>query len=194
MSNQRHDILDLVVAAPEPCAVDQLAARAGLHANTVRGHLDGLIEAGVVVRRAIATGQRGRPSWRYSAVPERIEAAPEYVGLAVALAEQVAAHADDPQQMAQDAGRGWAATLPEGRRDTPGLLAILEALGFAPQTAGSEIRLRQCPLLAAARRNPTVVCGVHEGLIRARLPQDARGSLVPFAGPGYCAWRHGDDG
>lgn len=177
----------------EPCTVDQLAALAGLHANTVRGHVDGLVEAGLVAREAFATGQRGRPSWRYSAVLEKVEASPEYVGLAVVLAEQVSAHADDPAEAARDAGRRWAASLSDGRRDRVGLLGLLDELGFAPEVTDGEIRLTQCPLLAAARRNPTVVCGVHEGLIRARLPENEPGSLLPFAGPGYCAWRPGAD-
>lgn len=193
LSSQRLDILDLVAARVEPCTVDQLAELAGLHPNTVRGHVDGLVGAGLVAREAVATGQRGRPSWRYSAVPERIEASPEYVGLAIALAEQVAAHSDDPAAVAQEAGRRWAATLPDGPRDRAGLLTILSDLGFAPETVDGEIRLTQCPLLTAARRNPTVVCGVHEGLIRARLSESERESLLPFAGPGYCAWRQSDD-
>ncbi|WP_284304826.1 helix-turn-helix domain-containing protein [Mobilicoccus caccae] len=53
-----------------------------------------------------------------------------------------------------------------------------------------KVRLRECPLLEAARRNPDVVCSVHLGAILAAY--ESRGEptegidVVPFAEPGAC--------
>lgn len=52
------------------------------------------------------------------------------------------------------------------------------------------VRLRECPLLEAARRHPDVVCSVHLGALlgsydQADEPTDGVG-VVPFAEPGAC--------
>ena len=52
----------------------------GLHANTVRGHLDALVAGGNASRIASRSGGRGRPAWSYLARE------PEYAALAMALA------------------------------------------------------------------------------------------------------------
>lgn len=191
MSTQRREMLDALAAQSEPATVDELAAMTGLHANTVRSHLDGLVEDGVVSRNSVRSGRRGRPSWRYRVVPERMSGAPEYVALAMVLADQIAALSDDPPAAARAAGERWSAELPGAGTTTAHMVELLDDLGFAPQREGVDIRLLQCPLLSAARRNPEVVCGVHEGLIRGRLQDGEGGRLESFAGPGYCIWHGG---
>jgi predicted ArsR family transcriptional regulator len=69
---------------------------------------------------------------------------------------------------------------------------LLTGLGFDP-TADSRVqtvRLRQCPLIAAAREEPEVVCSVHLGIVRGALEswhtRSDGTSLVPFAEPGAC--------
>ena len=52
----------------------------GLHANTLRGHLDALVAGGNASRIASRSGGRGRPAWSYLARE------PEYAALAMALA------------------------------------------------------------------------------------------------------------
>lgn len=190
LSPQRLGLLEVLAGRAAASTVEEIADLTGLHANTVRSHLDGLVEDELVARHRVRTGRRGRPSWRYRVIPERMAGAPEYVGLAISLAEQIAAVSDDPGQVARAAGARWAAQIPDGGDTADGVVELLADLGFAPQAEGEDIRLVQCPLLSAARRNPEVVCGVHEGLIRARLDGGEDGWLEPFAGPGYCMW-HG---
>lgn len=190
LSAQRLELLDLLAGTAAASTVDEIAAAADLHPNTVRSHLDGLVEDGLVTREPARTGQRGRPSWRYAVVPERVDGAPEYVGLAMALAEQIATVSTDPGAVARAAGERWAATIPGRGDQIEDVVALLDDLGFAPTQHGADVRLYHCPLLTAARRNPEVVCGVHEGLIRARLAGSEDGWLEPFAQPGYCVW-HG---
>ncbi len=190
MSPQRMDLLDLLAAEHAARTVDELARLSDLHPNTVRNHLDGLVLDGVVERSSERSGQRGRPSWRYRVIPERMAGAPEYVGLAMALAEKLAHISPDPASVARAAGESWAARIPGDSNSQADVLTLLQDLGFEPTREEADIRLTQCPLLSAARENPEVVCGVHDGLIRARLGDDEQGWLEPFAGPGYCMW-HG---
>ncbi|WP_210424358.1 helix-turn-helix transcriptional regulator [Gephyromycinifex aptenodytis] len=66
--------------------------------------------------------------------------------------------------------------------------AVAEARGESAEV--ERVRLRQCPLLDAARRHPDVVCQVHLGAVLGRY--EARGEstvgvrLEPFAEPGAC--------
>jgi predicted ArsR family transcriptional regulator len=71
-------------------------------------------------------------------------------------------------------------------------VAVLDGLGFAPETDrhATRVRLRQCPLLEAAREQPDVVCSVHLGIVRGALgawgAESGDVTLVPFAEPGAC--------
>ena len=50
LSPTRAALLETLQAQPEPTSLPALVAVTGLHANTVREHLDGLRRAGLVVR------------------------------------------------------------------------------------------------------------------------------------------------
>ena len=191
-------VLELLEAQPGPATVADLAAQAGQHPNTIREHLDTLVDEGLARRERATTEGRGRPSWLYAALPPR-EPAPEYAGLATALAMQIARSSKAPREDALEAGTAWGADL-AGRADEPGspararlaVVELLEDLGFDPQAdpRTTHVRLRQCPLLEAAKAQPEVVCGVHLGLVRGALQRwDTRSdatSLEPFAEPGAC--------
>jgi predicted ArsR family transcriptional regulator len=63
----RARILDLLRAAGGPLGVQDVAGRAGLHANTARFHLDGLVDAGLATRQSQPRETPGRPSMAYRA-------------------------------------------------------------------------------------------------------------------------------
>ena len=190
---------DLLVGHGTPVTAAELARRSGQHPNTVREHLDALVEAGLASRqRASATG-RGRPAWLYAATSAEQPVVREYAGLATALAMQLARTSAQPREDAVEAGRVWGEQL-AAQRKTPTspsgarreVVDLLAGLGFDPQADRSTqtVRLRQCPLIAAARQEPAVVCSVHLGIVRGALDtwhtRSDRTSLVPFAEPGAC--------
>ena len=191
-------VLELLEAQEGPTTVADLAQQAGQHPNTIREHLDTLVEEGLARRERASTEGRGRPSWLYAALPPR-EPAPEYAGLATALAMQIARSSKAPREDALEAGAAWGADL-ASRTDEPatpagarlGVVELLETLGFDPAADArtTHVRLRQCPLLEAAKAQPEVVCSVHLGLVRGALERwDTRSdatSLEPFAEPGAC--------
>lgn len=193
-SRARAGVLAALRAVGVPTAAAGVGAVTGLHPNTVREHLEVLVQAGLARRRRAAPQGRGRPAWLYSAAHGDL---PEYAGLARALAEALARTSERPWDDAVAAGRGWGRSLVarteagSGERVRDEVLGLLADLRFAPRTEeDGTVRLTCCPLLEAARVHPTVVCGVHLGLVRGALEQlgaeSAGARLQPFAEPGSC--------
>ena len=180
--------------------VRELADTVNLHPNTVRQHLDQLVEAGLVVRDTAPPIGRGRPALRYAAKPGSDEQDPvAYRVLAGVLAEQLAL-LPDGVGVARTAGERWGRAMAyEAMGTAPAsnaigrLVELLDAAGFAPEAPvaeGGPIRLRHCPFGTLARDHGEVVCGIHLGLMRGVLreldaPFDAL-RLEPFVGPSLC--------
>ncbi|MCF4141058.1 helix-turn-helix domain-containing protein [Streptomyces sp. Tue 6430] len=199
LSRQRRGVLQHLRGQAAPVTVTALAQMCALHANTVREHLDALVDDGLAVRERSAPSGRGRPAWRYRARPPQESPAREYAGLAAVLAARIARAGADPRADALAAGEDWGRVLTAGREPTADpeeartrLLHLLTEIGFAPEAdvRARRVRLRRCPFVETAREYPGVICGVHEGLVRAGLdalsetPQDVE--LLPFAEPDAC--------
>jgi predicted ArsR family transcriptional regulator len=186
-------------------SVSDLADWMSLHTNTVRGHLDALVEVGLATRQAERPHGRGRPAWLYTAVdPAALDVrAKDYSALAAALAGHIARSSAQPGADALLAGQEWGRELATDRRlprsSQPAVrrevVALLGELGFAPMAGrdATVVRLRQCPLLDAATRYPEVVCSAHLGLVRGAMSEMGghadRTSLSAFAEPGACVLR-----
>ena len=199
LSSSRSAILHLLRDQPQPVTQAALVEATGLHANTVREHLDGLVRRGLVRRsRAVPEG-RGRPPWLYELLSEPGER--EYAGLAVALAGTIASRSTTPTADAASAGEAWGGTLARARpapvstaqQAREQVVDLLDELGFEPRVALDDpalVRLTRCPLLEAAHRHREVVCNVHLGLVRGVLAEygvdPSEADLVPFAEPGAC--------
>jgi len=201
LSAQRARVLEQLQQSGPSTTVSALAELLGLHTNTVREHLDALVERGLATRDRLPSPGRGRPAGAYTAAPGRPEPDPrvrDYAGLAGALAGQIARTSSDPRADALAAGEAWgtalAQPLPTGRPAQARRLvvALLGDLGFAPESddRANVVRLRRCPLLDAARAHPEVVCPVHLGVVRGALAaiggDPRRAALVPFSEPGAC--------
>lgn len=218
MSAPRAQVLRLTSDRPGGCLVLDLAESTGLHPNTVRGHLDALVEGGLVDRLRDSPSGRGRPAWRYRrATTSAVTDGSEYADLATALADQLARTSRAPHDDAVQAGLRWGralashadrpAAVPRRGAEKQGsdtehgdagrqcVMQVLEQLHFSPaaNADASTVRLCACPLLDAARAHPDIVCGVHLGLVRGAL--EAAGDtvtaadLIPFAEPGACVLR-----
>lgn len=192
------EIWKLIADAHEPLTAAEVAQAKGLHVNTAREHLDGLVEVDAVSRIRHHAGGRGRPSWAYKLTtpPDVVDS--EYAGLATALARQLLRSAADPTHAAREAGRDWGrelaqnfengttrqgeenwathaapSTISERHRDAiTHLTTVLTHMGFAPQNSDRgdhEMLLTRCPLLDASQKYPEIVCQVHSGLIEGIL-------------------------
>lgn len=208
LGDSRAEVLAVLQAAGEPLAINDVAAQVGLHPNTARFHLDGLVEQGLAHRETERRDVPGRPRALYAATADSPRAGGRsYRLLAEILTSYVATHTKDPGKAALEAGEAWGRFLAE--RPDPlrrvgaaeaerQLVDTLEDIGFAPEavTAGRErqIRLHRCPFREAAEAvHGEVVCAVHLGLMRGMLteldaPLDAK-RLDPFVEPSLCVAR-----
>ncbi|MFI0723399.1 helix-turn-helix transcriptional regulator [Streptomyces sp. NPDC021224] len=199
---RRRAVLDAVRAAGEPQGVAELAGELGVHANTVRFHLDALVAEGAVSRRTQRPAGRGRPRTVYTGAPGMDRGgARGYRLLAQVLVGGLAAKDGRGRGDAEEAGRAWGGFLvdpaqpPAATADTAAerLTELLADLGFEPAVEPGAIRLRHCPFLELAEEHGEVVCSVHLGLMRGALaamgaPVTA-GRLEPFAAPDSCLAR-----
>jgi predicted ArsR family transcriptional regulator len=199
-------VLETLREAGRPMGVRELAERMNLHNNTVRKHLDLLVENGFATRLRDSVARRGRPRYVYHAtVPD---SSPEEAQLRNyrLLASVFAAYlhdAEDPQAAAEEAGRRFGARSVDAAGDEAGIGAgpsaalervvrMLDDIGFQPELApgSAEIRLHHCPFHELARARQEVVCSIHLGLIRGALqqlgaPEEAL-RLAPFVTPSLC--------
>jgi predicted ArsR family transcriptional regulator len=207
LGESRARVLDLLRAAGGPLGVQDVADRAGLHANTARFHLDGLVDAGLATREPRPRETPGRPSMAYRATSgDRPMGQRRYRLLAEMLTSMIAGMVPRPQAAAIEAGREWGRYLTEQPPPYQGLSAeqavaklasALEEIGFAPEviaeSEGYRLRLRQCPFREVAEQHPDVVCAMHLGLMQGVLEQSrapvSTDDLQPFAEPGSCIAR-----
>lgn len=207
-SISRTAVLELLRSRARPLGVLEVAEHVGLHQNTVRSHLDLLVDSGFAIRRSEAPHGPGRPRVVYEAT-----AAPEgehnYRLLAEVLAQHLVATTERPGEAAVTAGRSWARSTEQRqhRADGTGTSAALpvseeEAIaavvrmlgdsGFAPELSadGTSLNLHRCPFRELAVSHPDVVCGAHLGIIQGALAElggmVSATRLLPFVTPGLC--------
>jgi predicted ArsR family transcriptional regulator len=202
LSTSRAGVLDTLRETSEPKSLADLTEATGLHANTLREHLEALVARGLVRRFRSQPSGRGRPAWLYEATEPDLDAAgSEYAALAATLAAHISRTSQDPRADAVAAGHTWGHELarkagtPEGSGAAAArrrVVKLLEEIGFSPETddRATTARLTRCPLLETAREFPDVVCGVHLGIVRGALDEygvdSTRTDLEPFAEPGAC--------
>ncbi len=200
----RTRVLEALQDAGRPLGVQETAELVGLHANTVRFHLDGLVDAGLATRATEERSDPGRPRVVYAAAAVDVPVGHRsYRLLAEILASFLGGMSPEPKKAAADAGRAWGRYLTD--RSAPfrkvgaeeaqqRLVDNLVRLGFDPEPVADgprrEILLHHCPFREIARAHPDVVCGVHLGLMQGMLAEMntdlAAERLDPFVQPALC--------
>jgi len=186
---QREAILDALRAARGGLDTNDLARLVGLHPNTIRWHLDVLVDTGLVNPLAERRRGRGRPSVVYRLTGDGVaHDRDEYRLLATMLADVVAADAEG-RKRAYDVGSSWGRHLHEAEPEAD-VVELLDRQGFAAERNGTRIEMRRCPFYALAESSPDVVCTLHQGIVDGALA--AAGSdervarLEPFVEPTLC--------
>jgi len=166
-------VLELLRSHAQPLGVAEVAQHVGLHQNTVRSHLDLLVDAGYAIRRSEAPSGPGRPRVVYQAT-----AAPEgernYQLLAEVLAANLVSTTPRPGEAAVNAGRAWAGSAGRQRHGgdarTAGLPPVSEEaaiaevvrmlgdIGFAPEVSadGTSIYLTMAAVFIAQATNTSM--------------------------------------
>ncbi|NLU61440.1 ArsR family transcriptional regulator [Rhodococcus sp. HNM0563] len=170
---QRERVLDLLRESTGPLDAHLLADALDLHVTTIRFHLSGLVDEGLVRTQTLPAEKVGRPRTGYVAVRE-----PSYTDLVALLAARIGGSAAERERAAFEVGGDWAGMLGLAPKPTTdaGALVIesLEQLGFETRTATNafgthSITLCTCPLAEIVRSNPEVVRGIQRGLIQRVL-------------------------
>jgi len=202
---RRLDVLRLVQAADEPLSIAQIADELGVHPNTVRFHLDTLVEEGRVEHTEPDHKGRGRPALMFRAIRQMDRGGTRRFRLLAEILAIGLAADSDPSGKALAAGRAWGQRLRPLNRPTESvdadestghLVDMLDELGFQPEhlepdAAGDkQLGLRHCPFLELAESSTEVVCPIHLGLMQGALEAwDAPVTvdrLDSFAKPDLC--------
>ncbi|WP_194764992.1 helix-turn-helix transcriptional regulator [Microbacterium sp. UFMG61] len=156
--------------------IGELCEATGLHPNTVREHLQRLIEGGYVIQASEHRTTRGRPRTLYSA--------------ATGMSDASSPIARDKAKAAAERGDLLRRVLPAsasalGRDATYQLDALIEHLeesGFEPVVDDEQLTvdLSPCPHAAGRAEDRPMLCSVHLGLMQGVLTE-AGGPLAAEA-------------
>jgi predicted ArsR family transcriptional regulator len=204
LGTTRSRVWTLLQQSSEPLGVTDVADRIGLHFNTARFHLDGLVAAGLAERAIEERKLPGRPRALYTASPDATPTGRRsYRLLAEILTSFLSTQTPQPVKSALKAGKVWGRYLadkpaPFQRVDsaaaTRQLVAALDDVGFAPEAVTSgrkrRILLHQCPFREVAEAHSDIICSIHLGLMQGLLgeldaPLEAQ-RLDPFVEPSLC--------
>jgi predicted ArsR family transcriptional regulator len=200
LSPSRADILFHLRAQAEPCTIVAVAEGMGVHPNTARFHLDGLVQTGLATRERERRAQRGRPRLLYAATPAAPDPEVLYQNLAGALVAHLELIGDQSDDQIEQAGRHWGTRLAQAHRDddpVDRVVTTLTGLGYQPRTVGEPveaIEMTPCPFQAMITP-PTEpgelapICRLHLGLIRgllSDLPGGDDAELESWATPTTC--------
>lgn len=186
--NTRYAIYLELARASSPRSTAEVAETLGLHANTVRPHLERMREVGLLAVHTDNRGSVGRPQNRYALAADApsLGLEPPAFPVLARMLNEVAAAAGAGTDLTAEAGADQGRALAEaygaraagsgmaaGSRPRAGCLgavtAMLAELGFDPAVVSDDkvatIAFTHCPYAELAAAHPEVVCHLHRGLI-----------------------------
>jgi predicted ArsR family transcriptional regulator len=176
--NTRYAIYLELARASAPRSTAEVAETLGLHANTVRPHLERMREVGLLAVHTDNRGSVGRPQNRYALAPDApsLGLEPPAFPVLARMLNEVAAAAGAAGHLSAEAGADQGRALAESalaRRPRAGCLsavtAMLAELGFDPAVVEDDklatIAFTHCPYAELAAAHPEVVCHLHRGLV-----------------------------
>jgi predicted ArsR family transcriptional regulator len=149
----------------------ELADVAGVHLNTIRGHVAALETAEVLRSGQKAASGPGRPAVEYRLVDGWGLSSTDFLELAGLLAAAlVRANPDVADLRATGADWGRYLVGRPGRRDAATEMPrALERLGFHADVSGDLVRISGCPCAVVSPDHPEVVCALATGLVEGVL-------------------------
>jgi predicted ArsR family transcriptional regulator len=190
--NTRYAIYLELARSAVPLSTSDIAESLGLHANTVRPHLERMRDVGLLDVRTDATGGVGRPQHRYSLASDAPSLGlepPSYPLLARLLLETAAAAgvgAEEAVEIGREQGRHESARHADAPSCLEALVRELEVLGFDPAVDGSDdgetavVAFAHCPFRDLAEAHPELVCAMHRGMVEGFVEGVGGGEVDDF--------------
>jgi predicted ArsR family transcriptional regulator len=191
--NTRYAIYLELARSPVPLATAEIADTLGLHANTVRPHLERMRDVGLLAVSSDARGGVGRPQHRYALAADApsLGLEPPTFPLLARMLLRAAAGAgltgDDAAEAGRDQGRADGGGFPPATPCVEALLAELDRLGFDPEvafdpddTTAATVAFAHCPFRELAEAHPDLVCGLHRGLVEGFVDAVGGGTVLEF--------------
>ena len=191
--NTRYAIYLELARSAMPLSTADIAESLGLHANTVRPHLERMRDVGLLDVRTDATGGVGRPQHRYSLAAEAPSLGlepPSYPLLARLLLRDCRRRGRRGRRGRGDRPRAGPATRAPGtqtpRRASRRSSESSTVLGFDPAVDGTDdgeiavIAFTHCPFAELAEAHPELVCALHRGMVEGFVEQAGDASVDDF--------------
>ncbi|MBV8559952.1 MAG: helix-turn-helix domain-containing protein [Acidimicrobiia bacterium] len=196
--NTRYAIYLELARSSSPLSTIEIAETLGLHANTVRPHLERMREVGLLDVEIEARGAVGRPQHRYSLAADApslgLEPAafPLLARLLVTAAAGTGVGGEDAAAASREQGRAMATrTRGDGSGSGGGtgtcaqaLTRALNELGFDPAMAEdgelATIAFTHCPYRELAEAHPELVCHLHRGLVEGFVEEHGGADVEEF--------------
>ncbi len=175
--NTRYAIYLELARSSRPLTTAEIADSLGLHANTVRPHLERMRDLALLDVQVAGRGDVGRPQHRYSVAADSPSLGlepptiPVLARMVLSLARRLDASGDDAEAVGIDEGTRRAAPYVAAPSALEAVVDDLDRLGFdpvvtaAPDDEGAIVAFANCPFAELAAEHPEVVCGLHRGLV-----------------------------
>ena len=190
--NTRYAIYLELARAARPLGTAEIAETLGLHANTVRPHLDRMRDAGLLDVTTDGRGDVGRPQHRFSLAADSPSlgleppTTPVLARMVLEMAERLQASAADAFAVGHGEGSSRADHYTNFPSALEALVDDLDRLGFDPVVAESDtpdnavVAFANCPFAAYAASHPDLVCGLHHGLVAGFLDTMGDAEVAEF--------------
>jgi len=188
--NTRYAIYLELARSPRPLTTSEIAESIGLHANTVRPHLERMRDAGLVEVQSGARGEIGRPQHRYSLAADAPSLGleppvmPVLARMVLSMAERLGASPTDALAVGRAEGARRAARYAAAPSALEAVVSDHDRLGFDPVVSGDDdsavVAFANCPFGGLAEQHPDLVCGLHHGLIAGFVAGMGDAELVEF--------------
>ena len=171
----RAAILELI-RAEGPLTAKEVAARARLHPNVARGHLDVLVDAGLAIVKWRRLPMGGRPAKLYETAPAHVERGTTLVAdMLATLIEQTGFSSEPARKVAFETGQRlgrrqrMTSEEPAFEEQVIALIRALSEVSGATRIAGRgenwvELEDHDCPFRGIAQAHPELACSLDKAL------------------------------
>lgn len=182
----RARVLRYLLAQHELSSVTEIAESLTLHPNTIRFHLEALIELGYIAEEREKPQGQGRPRRLYRVTPEAPEVDTSHLrDLTQVLLRHIVGDAEHPKQVVEGIGQAWGKEVAEAAdQDLKHLeqataadaleeiISHTQSMGFeATRTADDTVAFTSCPYRSINQPMLANICAIHFGLLRGYLDE-----------------------